>query len=502
MLKDLLYPSRELVVVEIGSEFLKLIHFKKIAGSGKILNLTSKDIRTLSDDDIATWIKSYLAKQNIKSELSTLSVITPRYSINKNIELPSTDPSEISEIIKLQASRHTPYAREEIVIDYIPITTFKGGYTKVLLVIVNRDVIKKHEDIITRAGLGLKKSLAAVESITQWYYEITPSPGPGPVCLLHFDYGSVDFIVASEAKPVFARSILLGAYELTHEEAPRYREQFIDEIKSSLESYQTESTEPFEHIVLLGAIDNLSDLTTQIEENVGKKVSRESYLNHIALSSEALAAKENVSPEISFLPVISTALQHRKVSLDFTPEEIRLREAMAEKSREIIFTGTLVMFILILIALLVAVKLSRAKAYLDHLNQQYRETHPQAEELKAMKKKSARVKDFLARRILALDGITKLYEVTPEEIYLSSVSFKEDTYTDPETEEKLPHLVLKGISKTEKAVFYFKNLLRETDLFNTVDIRYHKQRERENFFDFEMECRYKARNLTQTVAEK
>ena len=61
----------------------------------------------------------------------------------KNIEVPSSDPEEIKSIINLQAGRHTPYSREEVLISYINLGLNAFNNTRLLLVIVHRNMVKE-----------------------------------------------------------------------------------------------------------------------------------------------------------------------------------------------------------------------------------------------------------------------------------------------------------------------------------------------------------------------
>ncbi|MFA5794821.1 MAG: pilus assembly protein PilM [Candidatus Brocadiia bacterium] len=152
---SLLFKNQTTLAIEINAEVIKIAHLQ--AGNNpELLGFASNDIRAASDDQIVEFIRNFTTLNKIKTP-NVISVIPGRFTITKNIELPSTDPVEIKQIIQLQASRHSPYSRDEIIIDYLPIGVFKGGYTRVLLVIVNRDHIKKNLDIIERSGLRVKK---------------------------------------------------------------------------------------------------------------------------------------------------------------------------------------------------------------------------------------------------------------------------------------------------------------------------------------------------------
>lgn len=453
-----LFPSRDMVSVEIGGEFLKLAYLKKTSSGIEVLNLVSKDIRSLSDDDVVTFIQNYLTEHQIATQ-NTLTFISPRYTVNKNIELPSTNPEEIREIIKLQAGRYTPYSKEEIIIDYMPLGVFKGGYTKVLLVIVNRDIIKKYQNILERTGLRLKKIVLGQEIITHWLQGIRDIQN-APFCVIHFDYGCVDFMVIQNGKATFVRSIPVGGYQLT-QDATRYQEKFISEIKSSLESYQIENTEKLNHAVLIGAIDNLDkNIPRILTEQFGLLTEKQTYLDRISFSKQALSAKESETKDASFLTVLNLPLYGlMKGLIDLTPEEIRLREAMAEKSRDIVFTGVLIMFILIISSALIAKKISGRQDILNYLNQTFDSSHQQAVELNKNYKQVKLIKKYLNERTHALESITEMYKLIPDSIYLNTFTLEEEK-----------SLILEGIGESLTGdIQLFVQALEKSPLFKGVD---------------------------------
>lgn len=477
MLKKI-FPSRELVSVEIGGEFLKLAHIKRTTGGIKILKLASKDIRTFSDDEITTFIQNYLTEHKITTQ-NAVTFISPRYTINKNIELPSINPNEIKEIIKLQAGRYTPYSKEEIIIDYIPIGVFKGGYTKVLLVIVNRDIIKKYQDIIERTGLRLKKVILGKEIIAHWFGD-TGKTQTVPTCLLHFDTGGVDFLVVNKDKIIFARNIPLDYQQLVYE-GGNNREKFVSEIKSSLESYQTENVEKLTSAIMVGLTDKLDDIKRLLEDQCGLSIETETYLDRISFSPEALPTKESATKETSFLPVLFAGRYYLTRGLiDLTPEEIRLREIMAEKSRALIITATLVMFVLIMGSVLIAKKISAKENLMDSLKQTYDKDHRQAEELKKNYKQTQLIRKHLVQRAHALDCLIEMYKLVPETIWLAKVDFEEGKMFN-----------LEGTAESEQNIASFVESLNASSLFKEVQRKRTERRtdrDGKESFEFQLTC--------------
>ena len=152
-----LFPAsarQELVGIDIGSEHLKLIQLKDALNKRELVNLISRPIAGLPDIEVSKIIKASLEELKLKNP-RIITVIPAHQVITKNIEIPSIDHNEIQEIVNLQASRHTPYSREEIIVDYIELGIYKNSYTKILLVIITNAVIKKQFELWIRLGLSL-----------------------------------------------------------------------------------------------------------------------------------------------------------------------------------------------------------------------------------------------------------------------------------------------------------------------------------------------------------
>ena len=153
-----LKKNRDYISITSDDEDLKIAHLKVDGSSCEAVHVVRRDIRGISEEELPKVIKSTLGDFNAK-KAQAIYVVPSKLTTTKNIEIPSLDPEEIKSIINLQAGRHTPYSREEIIIDYINIGVFQRNYSKVLLVIVNRNVIKKQLTALNQAGLKIQKIL-------------------------------------------------------------------------------------------------------------------------------------------------------------------------------------------------------------------------------------------------------------------------------------------------------------------------------------------------------
>ncbi|MBI5144295.1 MAG: pilus assembly protein PilM, partial [Candidatus Omnitrophica bacterium] len=228
--------SRDVIGFDFSGNNLKLVHMRLLSNKAEIVNLLTQNIAGLPDADISKIIASSFHALSVKNP-HIVSAITSNLVITKNIEIPSIDPKEIREIINLQAGRHTPYSRDEIVIDYIDVGTYKNTYTKILLVIVTNNVIKRQFDVVGKAGLKLEKVLFAPEGLGRACARmLNIDTMNSPVSVINIDEGITNFTVVYKNRLVFERSIPIGAQQLI-EDKDQSGIRFAEELRRSFETY-------------------------------------------------------------------------------------------------------------------------------------------------------------------------------------------------------------------------------------------------------------------------
>ena len=414
-----MFGSKELLGIEIGGQYLKIVHLDK---KQEVLNWVSADIRTLNDDGIVDFIRNFIQEKKIKS-LDVINPIPARYTITKNIELPSTNPTEIKQIIKLQAGHHSPYSPEEIIIDYIPIGVFRGGYTRIFLIIVNRDNIKRNFDIIERSGLRLKKMVLSLETMVLWYKNRSPNTSLG---ILHLDADNTDFLVIKDQKPIFLRNIPVGVEQILYDR-DKYSPQLLEEINHSLEAYQNEQLESLSKIVACGATEKVGEFLRQIPEKNNLTVDVDDSLAGLKLALTAPDIK-GLASDLSVISVAAGVAKSNKTHIDLTPEEVKLREAMAEKNRDVIWLGTLLFFIMLLFLSIFAQKIWMKNKIVKALETESQKYQKEAAGLKDTRRKIDQVKTNFLRRNFDLEALTEIHRCITSEIYLNNV-FIDDQQT-------------------------------------------------------------------------
>jgi len=456
--------NRELVGIIFSGDSLKLTHARISPNRREVLDILSHNIGGLSDEDIVKTIRKSLSELKPKNP-DIIDIIPPNLVITKNIEIPSTKPQEIKNIIDLQAGRHTPYSREEIIVDYIDIGPYRHSYTKILLIIVARNVIRRQFEILGKAGVRLQKVAFSSEGLARFVSKVSRIEAKeSPISVMDIDESLSDFTIIFKDKPIFVRSIPIGTQHLISEKE-RYQLKFVEEIKRSLEAYQSEDIEKSPNMLILtGAIEEVKDLQAVLNDNLHLPTRTVSYFKNLIVSSRALKAT-SAAKGSSFLSAIVPLFVLDELKVDLIPEEVKLRKSVEEKGRELIKTGIFILTIFVLIFSILLSKIYFKGNYLNMLNKEYQSLNQKAQELETDFAKISLVKNYLSNRGYSLEILTNLHEVAPFDLKLSDIRFEgEGKFT------------IKGTAESMSTVFSFVDSLENSKYFQDVKTRYTTKR--------------------------
>jgi len=316
---------KELVAIALSANCLKMGCLHYSGQKKEIKNLFYKDITGIPEADTTRAILEAAASMNLKNP-HFVAVIPSQTVITKNIEVPSTNPREIKEIIGLQAGRHTPYSREEVIVDYIDIGVYKKNYTKILMIIVTSKAIKKQLELFSKAGINVQNILFAPEAAAWAAGRILRiDTNTLPVAFLQMDRETCDFNIVYRSKPVFIRSIPLGLVAL-EKEPQKYNPKLCEEVKKSFEAYQAEDIErqpKFLYVIGLSS-DKPAGVCDDLQELLKITIKPSPYLKNLTLSHEAI---EYLSGDKggSFFDIITTLSAAEDMRVNLMPEEAKLK---------------------------------------------------------------------------------------------------------------------------------------------------------------------------------
>lgn len=456
MMLGLLQKNTDYIAVTLSEEDLRVAHLKTDPSGFRLVNVAKRDIRGISEEELPKIIRSVLNDFNVK-KAEAICVVPSSAVTTKNIEVPSVDQEEIKSIINLQAGRHTPYSREEIIIDHINIGVFQRNYSKVLLVIINRNIIKKQLNTIEQGGLKIYRALFAPEATARFYSKALGLASVDATTGI-IDIGShvTDFTIIFHETVVACRSIPVGMAHL-QAEGQAACERLIGELKKSVESYQSEDIEKLpEAYVLTNDSVKIKELQPQLKEALRANIKILPYLDNLKVETVARKSVGDNSDE-SFLDIVAAAEFVGSAKIDLLPEEIKLQRSIEAQGKEVIKSGAFAVIILVMICAWFFLKIYFKSTFLTNLQANYKKTRQEAEMLSRIAEKTQIVKDQLANRLVSLETIDELYRIIPEEIYLNNIVLNEDGT-----------ITMQGTSESMSRVFSLVTALEESKLFKGV----------------------------------
>jgi len=456
--------AREIIGIQIGATKLKVAYVRVQAHKREVVKLVSHSIKDVPDEEIARKLKETISSIKAK-KAQYIAIVTLGNVITKNIEIPSTSPSEIKSIIDLQAGRHTPYSREEIIADYIDIGPFKQSYTKILLIIITRDIIKRQFDILSKCGIRLQRIAFSLEALAKYVTKILRlDTSTGPVSVVHIAESASDFSVVYREKPIFARNIPIGSSHLLNDKE-KYSQRFVEEIKRSLEAYKNEDIEKSpKAIFITGSTEEIKELVSVLNANLHIPSKAVSCFKNVALSSEVTSRAGEINKEY-YLDTIAPLFFAEELKADLIPEEAKLSKEVEERGKELILTGMLILTTFVLIFITLLSKIYFKSTFLENLTAKYGDVAKEASTLEKDFSKMSFIKNYMSKRGYSLEVISELYEVATYTLKISEIKY------DSEGE-----LSIKGTAESMATVFTFVDSMEKSDYFKDVKTRYTTKR--------------------------
>lgn len=448
------------ISIYLGDEVLKVVQLGAAGASLKLNQAARRDLHGLSEADLPKAVQVLLSPMNAHRARAII-VVPANQATTKNIEIPSRDPIEIKSIINLQAGRHTPYAREEILISYINIGVYQTNYTKVLLVIMNRNVVKRQIVILEKAGLKIDKILFVPEGIARFYSQrLDLTREDTPVGIIDTASQSTDFIIAFHGTVIANRSIPIGLKHLTTQ-GKEARDKLVVELAKSIESYQSEDIDKVPSTFILSSNDaHLKELQPILKEKFNADIKIVPYLGQMEVPQDVLSKMAGEYNGDSFLDVIAPAGVAEETQVDLMPEEMRLQRTLEAQSRQIIKAGVLAVLILILIFAIFFDKLYFRTAFKEKLSKDYFQKRQEAELFENLSNKTQIIKDYLNSRMVPLELINELYRILPEGIYLETINLDDKA-----------SMAIRGISESMSLVFSLQTALENSSFFKNVETK-------------------------------
>lgn len=170
----------------------------------KVIHATRGSDGSSDAEAVGAWVRGMLQEHGVRTTRAIIAVSRGELMV-KRIDLPSgeLDATERHEAIHLQMERQASLSGGEQIIDYIPEDEGSGG--GVLAAAMAAERVAWRRSMAKAAGLrlaGIRPRSAGIRAV------LGPTlAGRGPALVVAPGVGSVELLVISGGKPVFARSI-------------------------------------------------------------------------------------------------------------------------------------------------------------------------------------------------------------------------------------------------------------------------------------------------------
>jgi len=465
---------KPIVVIEIGNDWLKILECNSLSRAdfvtrAKFMKL-SRIKESVPDAISGIFRELKLSKNNV------LACI-PRHLVTARIlELPSTNPREIADMIELQIGKQTPYAKEEIVFSHRIFESEREGYTKIMLVIAQLSLIKERLAALEKVGIDVYKVALSSEGVYNWFNSVELPRLPrdaDAIIIVDIDSNYSDFIVLRNGRASFTKNILIGANNLI-DERERYQEKFIDELRHSIDLYFGEAKGlRVAKLFLLGAAKNIPDLANILS-------SRLDIPCQVLDTARSIRMEENCK-FISVTPLVGLVMKYNALQFDLMPKETRIKRRVEEKKKYLTKAGILFIGIFTILTFLLFLNIYNRNTYKAQLEDKLAKIKDGAQEIDKMRRLINLAQERLDAKGDCLSLLSGLYEVIPKEIYLTSVDI-----------ERKKQLTIKGRAPAMSDVFKFVGILENSHYFKNVKNSYTTQKKEDNneFVDFEIVCAY------------
>lgn len=370
--------------------------------------------------------------------------LTTERALLRVVDLPTTDPAEMPDMVELQVEKISPFSLDQVVLSHETLSE-QGPVSRVLMASVQREVIEQAAAPFEAAGhLPNRVDL----DVLGWWELIRDAghvPDQGRQAYLLLDQEGTELVVTQDGVPVLFRA--LGGHEYSDEQA--WFEELADEAAYTLAALESEwGLMPVNHL-------QCWHWGEQAPRPLFDLISKETGLT---ISAERFES----------LPCLSEGLARRAAREGTPPLNLALPEwALGRRSKRtrrhvaIGVSALLAVWALVILSLFFLVRQGRTSTQTMEVSAQRKETD--AGEVRRLKGRVDALEKRLDRRYSALECLREISVLLPAEVEISTFMYK-----------KSSDVSIRGQAPATTPVHNFVEGMEKSSLFTEVkteDIR-------------------------------
>ncbi len=444
------------LIIELNDQYLKLVAVSAFSQHPSRLKAVVKPVTFLNDSQIIKVIVDSLKENKVKSR-AVIICLSRNQVICRNLNLPSQDVNEIKQMVELNIARIVPEKKEQIIYSCKVYGIDERGHSKVMILIAQKDLIRRQLDIYELAGLSVEmivlSSYGSLGMVRNKHKNIIK---PDELNLiLEIDSGFTDLIMFSGNELLYSRSINLGSSQLSDDNDIR---KLIGEIRQSLVIFHNEeiSQKPA-RIFLNSPLPNIDKMASMMQDELSLEVKK--YFTTIDGQAD-IPANVSLAALIEFISGRSI-----EKAVEFLIPEIEVRKTLRKTIRDLMTLGVAVLCLCVSFGGIFYGRFFHRQSYYNTLTSKNKKlAFALSDSLKEFQETSF-VKDKLLLRKVPLSLLSYLQKNLPQEIALKSLSMDRDR-----------KIILKGEAQQLSDIFKFVGLLEQVSYFKEIKTRSTRKR--------------------------
>ena len=252
------------LAIDLGREIVRAVRVKRgrsLVVTGTLLERLPETVERDDASSVGLWLKDQLQKLGVNGGAAVFVLERDIVSIRR-VEVPSTDPDELPDMVRMSIEKDLPIDAEDAIIDYIPI--HEEGHSTIVhaVAISRRDVNHIH---MVAAAAGLDVGGITLRCLGSTYLAGRSEKSSDGVLAIDVTGEGLEFIVCNDHELLFSRGVGMQG----EQGAPPDAEQLSVETRRSWLSYRVSRGDiEAPHAIVLGG-EHADKIVEKIQENTG-----------------------------------------------------------------------------------------------------------------------------------------------------------------------------------------------------------------------------------------
>jgi len=396
--------------------------------------------------------------------LGTVVIALPRERATvRYVELPSTVPEEVKEMLLFDVERHVPFPLDQLQLDFTIVEQTEEGSSVVMLVATPLEEVEALVQLYTEAGIEVNVvDVDVLAACAAYLHDRQDTTSVRAILDIGRDKTDLGVLVGGKVR--FSRSFAVAgrrleecAREKPAEAAsggahPAWLSELTADLNRQFRAYECEPKgQEVKEVVVCGGLSGLPELERHLAAQLGRRVRAvPPELDGIAGVDGTLAPGMTVALGLALRSV-------ERPEINLLPAPVMERRQAAHRRRVLRNVGIYLGVVVALIGGIAAEKFQAKFAHRARLVEALAEIEPQIADIRRKKAELADIQANVDAEHSFYKVVKDLYERTPDGVMYLTIEF-----------EKKKQVALQGRAGKDDEVYNLINVLKESPHFQDV----------------------------------